>query len=63
MRTVGIHEARTQLSRLVEEAAQGGEIIIATPKRRLGGLAGKMKIPEDFDGPLPDDILDAFEGR
>ena len=78
MRTVNIHAAKTQLSRLVEDAAKGEEIIIAKAgkpvarlvpladvrlKRRLGGLAGKVQIPEDFDAPLPDDILDAFEGR
>ena len=78
VRTVNIHAAKTQLSRLVEDAAKGEEIVIAKagkpvarlvaladvrPKRRLGGLAGKVQIPEDFDAPLPDDILDAFEGR
>ena len=78
MRTVNIHAAKTQLSRLVEDAAKGEEIVIAKagkpvarlvpladarPKRRLGGLAGKVQIPEDFDAPLPDDILDSFEGR
>ncbi len=78
MRTVNIHAAKTQLSRLVDDAAQGEEIIIAKsgkplarlvplsdprPKRRLGGLAGKIRIPDDFDAPLPDDVLDAFEGR
>jgi hypothetical protein len=26
-------------------------------------LAGQLKIPEDFDAPLPDDLLDLFEGR
>jgi prevent-host-death family protein len=78
MRTVNIHAAKTHLSRLVDDAAAGEEIIIAKagkpvarlvplapsrPKRRLGILAGRMKVPEDFDAPLPDDILDAFEGR
>jgi prevent-host-death family protein len=78
MRTVNIHAAKTQLSRLVEDAAKGEEIVIAKagkpiarlvplaearPKRRLGTLAGKIKVSEDFDAPLPDDILDAFEGR
>jgi prevent-host-death family protein len=78
MRTVNIHAAKTHLSRLVDDAAQGEEIVIAKagkpvarlvaltgprPPRRLGGLRGKIKIPEDFDAPLPDDILDAFEGR
>lgn len=79
MSTVNIHAAKTHLSRLVEKAAAGEEIIIAkagTPlaklgplagagrkKRRLGLLAGRMKIPADFDAPLAADILDAFEGR
>ena len=78
MRTVNIHEAKTQLSRLVEAAAAGEEIIIAKsgkpvarlgplatprPRRRLGVLAGKLVVPEDFDAPLPDEVLDAFEGR
>jgi prevent-host-death family protein len=78
MRIVNIDVAKTQLSRLVEDAAKGEEILIAKagkpfarlvplvearPKRRLGGLAGKVRISEDFDAPLPDDILDAFEGR
>jgi prevent-host-death family protein len=80
MQTVNIHAAKTHLSRLLQEAAAGEEIIIAkagTPraklvplrattvrkKRRLGLLAGRLSIPEDFDAPLPSDILDAFEGR
>jgi prevent-host-death family protein len=81
MRTVNIHAAKTQLSRLVEEAAAGTEIIIAKAGRpraklvpltagsgrrnecRLGLLAGRLSIPEDFDAPLPADILDDFEGR
>jgi len=79
MSTVNIHAAKTHLSRLVEEAAAGKEIIIAkagTPlaklgplrpayrkKRRLGILTGRLKVPADFDAPLPSDVLDAFEGR
>ena len=79
MSTVNIHAAKTHLSRLVEKAAAGEEIIIAkagTPlaklvplvpvegkKRRLGLLAGRVTIPADFDAPLPDHVLDAFEGR
>jgi prevent-host-death family protein len=77
MPTVNIHMAKTHLSRLVEDAASGEEIIIAkagepmaklgplTPKgrgkRQLGILAGQMKIPADFDAPLPPDVLDSFE--
>ena len=80
MTTVNIHAAKTHLSRLVEEAAAGKEIIIAkagTPRaklvpltagtgrkeRRLGLLVGRLAIPENFDAPLPSDILDEFEGR
>ena len=79
MSTVNIHAAKTHLSRLVEEAAAGEEIIIAKAgrplaklvplvpvegkKRRLGLLAGRVTIPADFDAPLPDHVLDAFEGR
>jgi prevent-host-death family protein len=76
MRTVNIHAAKTHLSRLVEEAAAGEEIIIAksgkpiarlcplaAPKRKrvLGRLRGKLIVPDDFDAPLPDDVLDLFE--
>jgi prevent-host-death family protein len=78
MRTVNIHAAKTQLSRLVEAAAAGEEIIIAKAgkpvarlgplagsrqKRRLGILAGKFRMPEDFDVPLPDEVVEAFEGH
>ena len=78
MRTVNIHAAKTQLSRLVDAAAAGEEIIIAKSgkpvarlgplvrpqrKRRLGILAGKLRVPEDFDAALPDEVIEAFEGR
>jgi len=78
MQTVNIHEAKTQFSRLVDAAASGEEIIIAKAgkpaarlvpmerakvTRRFGGLKGKVRIAEDFDAPLPDDVIAAFEGR
>lgn len=79
MKIVDIRDAESNLSRLVEEAANGEEIVIAKDgqgivrlvplpkkrgqKRKLGLLAGKLTIPEDFDAPLPPDLLDAFEGR
>ena len=77
MRQVNIHEAKTQLSRLVDDVANGEEIVIAKagrPRARLvplespaaprqfGMLKGKIHIADDFDAPLPDDILAAFEG-
>ena len=37
--------------------------ITATKKRKLGLLAGKLSVPEDFDAPLPDAMLASFEGR
>jgi prevent-host-death family protein len=71
-----VHAAKTHLSRLVERAAGGEEIIIAKAgkpmarlvpldksaplDRPLGRLAGKIRIPEDFDAPLTDEMLDAF---
>jgi prevent-host-death family protein len=76
MRTVNIHAAKTHLSRLVEDAAAGEEIVIAkagkplarlcplaqVPKKRvLGRLRGKLIVPDDFDAPLPDEVLDLFE--
>lgn len=72
---VNIHEAKTHLSRIVEEVAAGREVVIAKagkpiarivpledpqPKYRFGLLAGKFEIPEDFDAPLPDDVLRDF---
>jgi len=78
MEKVNIHQAKTQLSRLVELAASGKEIIIAkagkpvarlvpyvtkTEPRRLGQLHGKIKIKKNFDAPLPSKLLDEFDGK
>ncbi len=78
MQTVNIHEAKTHLSRLLEQVAGGDEIIIAKAgkaiarlvpldvapkKRQLGLLKGKLNIPDDFDAPLTDSDLALFEGR
>lgn len=75
---VNIHAAKTQLSRLIDEAAAGNEIVIARagkpvaklvplsasrPRRVLGMLAGKLRVPADFDAPLPEEVLDQFERR
>lgn len=75
MITVPLGEAKNNLSKLVDEAAAGKIITIAKhgramaqlvpvgkPKgRRIGAMKGKLVIPDDFDAPLPDDVLDAFE--
>ncbi len=75
--TINLYEAKTHLSQLVERAAAGEEIIIAkagrpkarlvpiqkTQRRRKPGLwKGRVWIADDFDDPLPDDILAGFEG-
>ncbi len=73
--TGGVHEAKTHLSRLLERVEAGEEIDIArrgevvarlVPVRsarvpRLGLDAGRVVIADDFDAPLPDDLLSAFE--
>jgi prevent-host-death family protein len=75
MKSVGIHEAKTHLSRLLREVAAGEEIEIrrgsvpvarivgAVPhkERQFGVDRGVFSVPDDFDAPLPDDLLDAFE--
>ena len=75
---VNIHEAKTHLSRIVDEVAAGAEVIIAKAgkpmarlspiaaplrNKRLGLLKGKIKVPDDFNAPLDEDILSQFEGR
>jgi prevent-host-death family protein len=78
MPTVNIHAAKSQLSRLLDAAVAGEEVIIAKAgkpvarlvpiekkqeRRKLGTLAGQFTVHDDFDDPLSDEILDAFEGR
>ncbi|RKX84298.1 MAG: type II toxin-antitoxin system prevent-host-death family antitoxin [Spirochaetes bacterium] len=72
--TVNIHEAKTKLSELIRKAEQGEEIIIAragnptvflkpytqADKRELGEFKGLITISDDFDAPLPDEILEPF---
>jgi prevent-host-death family protein len=74
---VNMHEAKTNLSRLVEEAEAGEEIILAragkpvaklvpvrrSRRRRLGHWKGRVVMSEDFDAPLPADVLATWEGR
>ncbi len=74
---VNMHEAKTELSRLVERALKGEDVVIARAgvpvvrlvplsggvKRKLGQWAGKVWMSENFDDPLSDQDLDAWEGR
>jgi prevent-host-death family protein len=75
MKSVGIHEAKTHLSQLLRDVEAGEEveirrgavpvarIVAATPHapRQFGVDRGVFTVPDDFDAPLPDDLLDAFE--
>jgi prevent-host-death family protein len=75
---INIHEAKTHLSRIVDEVAAGGEVIIAkagkpmarlsplagVPRaKKLGLLKGKIKVSDDFNAPLTEDVITDFEGR
>ena len=95
VKQVNMHEAKTHLSRLVEEVAAGDTIVLAKAgkpmvrmvalqaaesasldeqslsatggeakmdRRRFGFMKGKVKFAPDFDDPLPEEILQAFEG-
>lgn len=77
MAEVNVHDAKTRLSQLLVRVEAGEEIVIAragkpvarlvpfdvpSSRRPLGIDAGKIRIAEDFDAPLPEDILRDFEG-
>lgn len=75
VREVNMHEAKTHLSRLVQEVEAGAEVVISragTPVARLvpwtgrartiGLRKGQVTTRVDFDDPLPDDLQSAFEG-
>lgn len=75
---VSVYEAKTRLSALLDLAQKGEEVIITRhgrpvarlgpievrrDPRPLGLLAGKIRMHDDFDAPLPEELLAAFEGR
>ena len=77
MTQVNVHEAKTHLSRLLDQAAAGEEIVIARAgkpvavlsawkptqqPRRLGLYEGQITVADDFDE-LPEDLRRAFEGE
>ena len=77
MPTVNVHAAKAS-SPACSMQLSGEEVIIAKAgkhmvrlvpiegkkeRRKLGTLAGQFRVPDDFDDPLPDEMLDAFEGR
>lgn len=75
-KSVGVHEAKTNLSRLLERVAAGEEIAITrrgepvarlvpaedAGARRFGIDRGRYTVPDDFDAPLPEDVLATFGG-
>jgi prevent-host-death family protein len=73
MKMVNVHQAKTELSRLLEAVERGEEIIIAragvpvarlvavrTDERRPGRLSEVLRIGSDFDAPLPDEMAEGF---
>lgn len=72
---VNIHEAKTHFSKLLRRVIAGEEIIISRAgrplakivpiaggaRRRFGGDRGVVEVPDDFDAPLADDVLNDFE--
>lgn len=79
MTIIDVSDARTELSQLLDRVLTGEEVVFTrggtpvarlasiepaeAPRRRLGVLEGQITTTPDFDDPLPDDILAAFEGR
>jgi prevent-host-death family protein len=76
MKTVTIHEAKTNLSRLIQKACRGEEIVIsrgpdpvvrlvpigaAKGRRKLGFLKGQLVVGPEFFEPLPEDELKRWE--
>lgn len=72
-KTVGVHEAKTHLSKLLEEVEDGVEVVITRrgeavaklsaverPMRAFGKDIGMFSVPDDFDDPMPEWWLDLF---
>ena len=75
VRQVNVHEAKTHLSKLLAEVEKGHEIVLARdgkPVAKLvpfaakanritfGDFKGRIRIADDFDAPLPDELLDEW---
>jgi antitoxin (DNA-binding transcriptional repressor) of toxin-antitoxin stability system len=76
---LNIHEAKTHLSRYLKRLAKGERIVLClrnvpiaeiralpaaeTKPRPIGLARGRFTVPPSFFEPLPDDVLDTFEGR
>lgn len=77
MATVNIHEAKTHLSRLIDQAVKGESFVIAkagkpvvrvsaldapTRTKRVGFMAGQIKVPDNFDRLAEGEIAQLFGG-
>ncbi len=77
MQVIPMHQAKSNLSSLVKRAAAGETLLIGAYghaeamlvpinntvlKKKIGLLAGKLKVPHNFNQPLPQAIIDSFEG-
>lgn len=76
---LNIHEAKTHLSKYLDRLAKGEKILLCRrnvpiaeirplpsktgSKRPIGLAKGQFEVPESFFEPLPDDLLDAFNGK
>ncbi len=76
---LNVHEAKTHLSRYLSQLSDGDTIILCkrnvpiaeirplkparTERRPIGLAKGRFEVPPEFFDPLPDDLLDAFEGK
>lgn len=74
--TFNVHEAKTQLSKLLERVGRGEEVVIAKSgrpvarlvpiverpgRRKPGSAKGTLRMSDDFDAPLPEEVLESFE--
>lgn len=77
MQVISMHQAKSNLSSLVKRAAAGETLLIGAYghaeamlvpinniqlKKKVGVLAGKLQVPDDFNNPLPQAIIDSFDG-
>ena len=75
---INIHDAKTHLSRIVDDVAAGAEVVIAKAgkpmarlvplepkvlKKKLGLLKGRIKVADDFNAPLSPEVLADLEGH
>jgi prevent-host-death family protein len=76
---VNIAEAKAQFSKYLKKVEQGERVVLARRnrpvaeirrisqrrrgRRPMGLCAGEFEVPANFDAPLPEELLDAFEGR